>query len=52
MFNIKITAKSAITNELGNGELDGYGKQWENPVYLCPKHARKLRKMLNVRFER
>ncbi len=35
-----------------DGEMDGYDKKWENPIYLCPKHAKKLRKMLNVRFKR
>ncbi len=28
--------------------VDAFGKNWENPLYLCKKHAKKIRKLLNI----
>lgn len=35
-----------------DGEVYGRNQKWEDPIYLCPKHAKKLRKMLCIDFER
>lgn len=29
--------------------LDGFGNTWKQEVRLCPKHAHKIRRLLNIR---
>lgn len=34
-----------------NGEVFPSGERECNPVYLCPKHAKKMRSILGISFE-
>ena len=45
--------RKVATEKLGSkivipGELDGFGKVWEEVVYLCPKHIKKIRRLLSI----
>lgn len=46
--------KRTATERLGSkiiipDETDGFGKPWEQVVYLCPKHIKKIRKLLSIK---
>lgn len=34
--------------KLKTPDVDAFGKNWENPLYLCKKHAKKIRKLLGI----
>lgn len=46
--------KNVATEYVGKvktNSKDKNGNYWENPIYLCDKHAKKFRKMLNISME-
>lgn len=41
-------AADEYVGKLKTPDVDAFGKNWENPLYLCKKHAKKIRKLLEI----